>query len=226
MAIEKLLISELKDRIRKRSMLIQVPQLFDLFGINNYMSSDEVLAINIENALEQFEYYNPLIRHFNVNALFGTDGKYTFINNFQGYINGLVPENQIELIPNSIIGFTKGPNYVANSYVRDFNYDRPDLSNYGVASGQYLVKGIYNRPYDITLDSSKNIVDTSAIYFMASSNTTDTLRFTDQCLKTIIDYILQMKKNMEMPNMPVSLFNGVEDAYAKLDALVTQYNMQ
>lgn len=223
MAIEFMTIDTLKQKIIRRSMLLQVPYLFDLMGINKAYTSDQVLSFNLEKAIQEFEYYNPLIRHFNSNLQWDSEGQYQFCNNFSGFLRGLVPEKYIELIPNSIIGFTKGPNYIPNTYIREFNYDRPTLKNYGLAAGVYLVKGIYNRPFVINFDSAMNITSDSAIYYMANHDTVDTLRFTDQVMMTILDYLLQMKNNMTLPNMPVDLFQGVEAAYAKLEEVVKDY---
>ncbi len=65
--MDKILLHDLKKKILIRSALISLGSLDEILGLNDVLSSDEVLFELIKKALREFELTNPLILDMKVN---------------------------------------------------------------------------------------------------------------------------------------------------------------
>jgi len=223
--MDTLLLSELKSTIERRAQIISMPNIFRLLQINSKFTSDQILETIITQSLRFFEYYEPLIIHIRTLISFDLNyNGYKFIDNTDLYNidgTGQIQDYQVEMIPNAIIGLSRASNGIGGwapyNYIRIFNYDRPTLYKFGLSSGVYNVKGIFNRPIKIKFDSSNNFTSDSYIMYLDGKTGGVTYKmFLDQLMMDIFTYIINMKENMVMTNLPIEIFNSCEKESTRL----------
>lgn len=214
-------LKKLKRIIFKRSTLIAIPSLNDLLELNEDFSADEVFFSIVDLARQEFEKYFPLALQQKVYITPNPRGEFDFIDNFKAYIVGKISEDDINLIPNAVLGLTT--NYYTNfsTMIRLYRYiNPPKLTDFGYAAGVYFVRSLCSYPMfeEYTKESNcKTASDRAGIYFMIEQGPRWKI-FQDEVYLQLCRYLLNLKKNMAMPNLPIELFQGLEEDYSKVES--------
>lgn len=236
--MDKVLLTDLKKKMFIRSSLLALDSLNEILGLNDYLSADEILLEIIKKALREFEISNPLILEMKVcreqmGTCYGMPGYAEIKSNFTLYLDCLISEDQIILVPNVApmyrIGETTYP--TAGSYDTVLEYQRPYMFIDNIpAVGQFYLRGICSRPIipDFLPDKSFNPVSQkAAVYWMnvedggARGN-----YFMDLCMVHLLDYIRQLKASVMLPAISVDIMSNVDSAYQELRARCDQYQLQ
>ena len=229
--MEKILLSNLRDKIFKRSALIQVNGLRDILELNDEFSGDELFTEIVRRSLANFEYYHPLILEMKIYYDEQSENSserpmyFKMVDNFNCYLDGRLSEDQITLIPNSVNGIrTQGSYTTVGSYFRQTDYDRPYLQiAWGV--GRYVVRGICNRPLIESYNPDKTYNDKASIYWMTFDGVRGKV-FLDQVLCDTLDYVRSLKSNIVLPNFPAEIFGAADIAYQQIKMELDQYYLQ
>lgn len=219
----------LKREIFKRSTLIAIPNLNQLLELNEEFSADEVFFSIVKLAVQEFEKYFPLALQQRVYITPDAHGEFEFEDTFKAYMDGKITEYDIELIPNSILGFTT--NYYTNftTMIKLYRYiNPPKLTDFCYAPGAYFVRGLYSYPLweEYTEESNcREFSKRAGIYYMLSQGPQWKI-FYDEVYRQFCRYIINLKKNNSMPNMPIELFQGIEEDLGKLESSIEQIYQQ
>lgn len=238
--MDKTLLTDLKKKILIRSSLLAINSLDEIFSLNDYLSADEILLEIFKKSLREFEHDNPLILEMKVNrSQLCTDYKMPGFgeikSNFTLFLDNMISEDQIILVPNSIPQWRLGgttclSSYpVPGSYTYFSEYRRPYVFIADMPSqDQFIVKGICNRPIipDFTPDKSFNPdSDKSAIYWMNAEEGARGEYFVNLVLCNVLDYIRQLKASVQLPGLGMDVFGNVDSAYQELRGRCDQYKM-
>ena len=240
--MDKVLLTDLKKKLFIRSSLIALNSLDELLGLNDYLSADEVLLEIIKKALREFEITCPLILEMKLNkeqmgTCYGMPGFYEIKSNFTLYLDCIISEDQIVLVPNSIpqwriasggVGTSSFPQPLAYEYVLE--YRRPYLFLDNLPSlSQFYLRGICSRPIIPDFKKDKTFNSRSkkaAIYWMNVEEGARGNFFIDLCMCHLLDYIRQQKASVTLPSMSVDVLANVDSAYAEARARADNYILQ
>lgn len=237
--MDKVLLCDLKKKILIRSALISIGSLDEILGLNDYLSSDEILLELIKKAVREFELTNPLILDMKVNRQQmctcegrGLDGYCEIKNNFTLYLDDKIGEDQIVLVPNSIplwrIGTVSYPTPGNFQYFSD--YQRPYVFMADIPNvDQFYIRGICSRPIipDFLSDKTFNPNSKkSAIYYLNAEEGALSVYFMDLVMVHVLDFIRQMKASLQLPNASIDVLGNVDSAYQELRARCDQFALQ
>jgi len=221
----KLKLLDLKKNIQKRSALIGIPNMWSLLSINDSFTDDEIFLEIVQNSVRTFDQAVPLVRIIKVYLSFNnTYNRYEFTDNSASYINGIIDDTMIIMIPSSIVGITRTllGNWIPNTYVRTFIYDKPYLYRTGLMEGVWMVKGIFDHPLHPNLSQDNRFTDNSMILYMYNYGP-EFKNFQDQVLHDTLRYIIDMNNNLKLPDLPVQLFEAAEQQADKLKESLDRY---
>ena len=254
--MDKTLLVDLKKKVFIRSALISLDSLDELLGLNDYLSADEILLEIFKKALKEFEKTNPLILDMPVNyqQLCGCNppaGYGEIKSNFTLYLNCVIPENRIILVPNSLPAWRVGDGGYMNafsSYAGGASIPQPGAYTYftdyrrpyvfigdlglmqGVGGGDIIIRGIVSRPIvpDWLPDKTFNPASTSSAIYWLDVETSGAREsfFMDLVMVNLLDYIRQMRATIQLNNVPVEVLANVDAAYQELRARCDQYELQ
>lgn len=237
--MEKTLLSKLKKKLFIRSSLIALGSLEEILGLNDYLSADEILLEIIKKALKEYELSNPLVLEMKVNknqmqTCYGMPGFYEIKSNFTLYLDCMIGEDQIVMVPQSIpqyrVGDLSAPTPGGYSWVTEYRRPYVYLGDLIDMDQQFYLRGICSRPIipDWTSDKTFN-EDSSkaAIYWLdAEDGGARGAYFVDLCMVHLLDFIRQMKASVTLPSMSIDVFGNVDSAYQELRGRCDQYNLQ
>lgn len=235
--MEKTLLTDLKRKIFIRSALIAVDSLNEILSINNSLSCDQILLEIIKNALREFERTNPLILEMKISrdqmsTCYGMEGYYEIKSNFTLWLDCLISEDQIILVPNCIPKWRSMGSYpMAGSYSYFTDYRRPYLFMGDLPlNDRFYIKAICSRPIipdflpDKTFNEDSN---KAAIYWMnVEDGGPKGDYFLDLCLCHLLDYIRQLKASVQLPGMSIDILGNVDAAYQELRSRCDQFALQ
>lgn len=234
--MEKTLLTDLKRKLYIRSALIAIGSLDEILGMDDNLSGDEILLEIIKNALREFEKSNPLILEMKLNkeqmgTCLGKEGFYEVKSNFTLWLDCMISEDQIVLVPNSLPKWRNLNSYpVAGSYCYFSEYQRPYLYLGDMPSNtQFYMKGICSRPIipDFLPDRTFNKDSKkAAIYWMNIEEGARGDHFVDLCLCHLLDYVRQLKASVTLPGVSVDVLGNVDSAYQELRSRCDQYELQ
>lgn len=239
--MEKTRLTDLKKKILIRSSMLAISSLEEIFGLNDYLSADEVFLEIIKKALREFEVTLPLMHEMRVNkGQMGTcynlgPGWYEIKSNFTLFLDCAISEDQIILVPRALpmirLDFS-WPTANAWEYVTEYRAPYIFLGEgwepYIINQGFYL-KGICARPIipDFTADRTFNTNSTkSAIYWLNVEEGAQGNYFMDLCMVHVLDYIRQLKASVQLPGLSVDILSNVDIAYQELRARCDNYALQ
>ena len=240
--MDKALLVDLKNKMFIRTSLLAIPSLDELLGLNEYLSPDEILLEIIKKALREFENTCPLILEMKVNkeqmgTCYGMEnGWYEIKSNFTLYLDCIISEDQIVLVPNSIPQWRTAGGYGISSFpspgswLHVTDYRRPliflgDLPN----DRQFILRGICSRPIipDFKKDKSFNSRSKkSAIYYINIEEGARGNYFMDLCTCHLLDYIRQLKASVQLPSMSVDVLVNADSAYSELRSRCDTFALQ
>ena len=240
--MDKVLLTDLKKKIFIRSSLIALDSLDELLGLNDYLSADEVLLEIIKKSLREFENTCPLILEMKLNkgqmgTCYGMPGFYEIKSNFTLYLDCIISEDQIVLVPNSIpqwrlaSGYTGTTSYpTPGAYMHVSEYRRPYVFLDDLPSeSQFYLRGICSRPIipDFKKDKSFNQRSKkAAIYWLNIEEGARGNFFMDLCMCNLLDFIRQQKASIQLPSMSVDVLGNVDSSYQELRARCDTFALQ
>lgn len=242
--MDKTLIVDLKKKLFLRSALIPVDGLNELLDLNDMFSADEILEELIKKSLRAFEYHYPLVTEFRISKdqLCGcrrSDGWCEIKSNFESlYLKCAISEDQIVLVPNATpkirLAMTgSGGYYGSYPYPGSYStsapiaYERPFIFMGDMATfNQFYMHGIYSRPAIFTYNPDKTFSSEGAIYWMNIEEGVLGQKFVDQCMVDLLDYIRGLNSNLQLPSLPVQMFQACDTYYQQLKGELDQFYLQ
>lgn len=215
--MDKILLKDLKRDTFRRSALLCIPDINNLFSLNDDYTPQEIFFGIVKDALKVYEKWLPIYLQTKVYIEpDNMNGTFQFKDNFSGYINGSVPEDMICLIPSAITSLSKGGwNDSCNSI--QYRYYPPRLSEFWYYPSTYFMSYLANRPIVESYDEkSKDFTDDCAVYFMTKDTSSESRIFLDQVYVELCRYIINLKKNFALNNLPIDMFGGLEDDYNRV----------
>lgn len=210
--ISKVTLSELWKVTMRRSTLITIPKLNEFFEFNNEFSGMQVFYQIVRDALDKFQLYYPLYRvqktYVEVDSV---THKARVYDNFEGYLKGVITEDQLFLLPGSVIGLSN-VSMIGTSYpLRDFTYDTGQFDNFWYTSGQWWMACLCYRPFPELFEENGNPTDNCAVWFMNKDLDPQYKYFKDQVYVELCRYIYNMMNNMRLSNLPIEVFAGLQE---------------
>jgi hypothetical protein len=236
--MDKALLVDLKKKIFIRSALLSIPSLDELLGLNDYLSADEVLLELIKKALREYENSVPLILEMRLNrnqlgTCFGREGWAEIKSNFTLYLDCILPEESIVLVPNSLPYIRVGGSLSypsPGSYFPATDYQRPYLFMGDLMGNtDFYIKAICSRPIipDFLPDKTFNADSKrAAIYWLNIEEGARGNYFMDLCMVHVLDFLRQLKASMMLPNAPVDIMQQLDPAYQELRSRCDQFQLQ
>jgi hypothetical protein len=236
--MDKALLVDLKKKIFIRSALLSIPSLDELLGLNDYLSADEVLLELIKKALREYENSVPLILEMRLNrnqlgTCFGREGWAEIKSNFTLYLDCILPEESIVLVPNSLPYIRVGGSLSypsPGSYFPATDYQRPYLFMGDLMGNtDFYIKAICSRPIipDFLPDKTFNADSKkAAIYWLNIEEGARGNYFMDLCMVHVLDFLRQLKASMMLPNAPVDIMQQLDPAYSELRSRCDQFQLQ
>ncbi len=231
-------IKALKKKMFLRSALIPIDGLSEILDLNDNFSGDEILEELIKKSLRNFEFHHPLITEFRVTKgqLCGCkrgDGWCEIKDNFKLYRECAIGEDQIILVPNATpklrtasSGLYSASYPYPGSYYLPIAYERPFIFLGEIVDINFYMRGIYSRPIYFEYTPDHKFTDNSAIYWMNIEEGVLGQKFIDQCMVDLLDYIRGLKSNLQLPNLPISMFEACDNYYMNLKQELDQYYLQ
>lgn len=221
--MQKISIHNLKRRIERRSTILSIPDLFEYLTLDDVVedsSGDSTFIELLESALEEFEYYEPLITDSKV--YFENTESYEFVDNLDIILQGILGEDYLQLVPRELVGITS--TYTPRSiWDKNFIYEKPRLRAH-YRNGWNWVRGIYSRPLRYKYDDAEKLIkEESFLYYIPTDTSVEFGMFINQLLYTMIEFILQSANNMKYPGYPIELFEGLRDKMATLRSTLDDF---
>lgn len=228
--IAKLGVTDLIDRMREYAALSYMIDLDGIFAFAvGKFTAEEIAARTIKGciveALREFELYTPLYLCIRLDgSLAKGNGKYTFIDNFDQYLNGIIDSEWISLIPSAVINIHPTGQLYSLSGNRTPWYDQSTHQLSMVQGGggfSFSSAGglsaycICSRPVIWELDEKGKYTDRSGIYFMDTTGAINT-KFIEWCNLKVIQRIIDLKNNLTLPGFPVEMFGSLDERYSTL----------
>jgi hypothetical protein len=212
--MEKVTLKELYRDTFRRSALISIPHLNDLFEVpGSEFTKWEVFYNIVRDALKEFEYYYPYTDVMKIwIEVDSKTRKAKITDNFKAYLDGKISEDQICLVPSSVAAISNSFYTISTYPLRAFKYQTGEFSDFWYSSNLYYVLGTYKRPFIEEYDPvSKEPVDRCAVYYMNKDKDSLYSMFRDEVYIQVCRFLLVQKKNMMLQNMPIELFQGIEE---------------
>jgi len=227
--IDKVTLKELFNDTFKRSTLISIPNIADLLEVPGGMFTKwEIFASIVRDALKNFEMYFPLTLTQKIYIDVDSNTRQAKITgNFEAYLKGIVAEDQIVITPAAVVSLNTSY-YTASTYpFRNFRYNAPYITDCWYASGTYYMNTICKRPFiEEYEEASKEPTDKCAVYYMLKDVDNVYSIFRDELYLSLCRYLMNEKKNMMLQNMPIELFQGLEEDFNRIDSNQTNIYQQ
>lgn len=211
--MDKVTLKDIRKDVFRRSTLIAIPNLKNLLALNDEFSPQEVFFGIVKDALQTFEKYFPLYHQSKVYIDADDNKVYKFTDNFEAWLNGGIAEDTISLVPTSILYIGNTTNTVVQK-PRRWRYDPPYLREFWLFAQPYWVFCTTNRPIIEDYDSTTGeFTDKCAIYFLTKDLGSMYKVFRDQVYVEFCRYLINIKKNFSLQNLPLEVFQGLEEDY-------------
>lgn len=218
--INKVTLMDLYKDTFRRSTLIAIPNLSELLVVNDSeFTKWEIFYSIIRDALKTFEYYYPLCLTQKIWIEIDSNTRKGYINgNFEAYLKGIITEEQICIMPAAIIGMSTSF-YTASTYpLRNFRYNPPEISDCWYSSNTYYINSICKRPFIEEYHKvSGEPTGKCAVYYLNKDGDNQYSIFRDEIYLQVCRYLFNLKKNMMLQNMPIELFQGLEEDFNRLE---------
>jgi len=208
----------------KRSTLIAIPNISELLVVpNSEFSKWEIFVQIIREALNNWEYYYPLYRtqriYIEVDSV---SRKAKYFPNFEAYLKGILDEENVTLEIMSCQGLAYN-GYVNSQYpLRNFRFENGEFLDFWYTTNNYWGNCLCKHPLieDYLRADGKQctgLTDNCCIYYMSPNQDNQFKIFRDQVYVELCRYLMNIKKNFNLQNMPVELFQGLEEDFNKVD---------
>jgi hypothetical protein len=202
--IPKIPIRDLIKETIITSSLLAIIDFRDLVLVNPNFTYVELMESLVRKALANFERKCPL---FKKSRVYMASSEYTFEDTFQSFLDGTITEEYTTLIPKVVYSMDNSLLHARRSWI----YTRPTLQTY---HSMKLVYVDYMTSYPF-ISKSETEVDEfttdSAIYYIPLHNgTTQDFMFKRQFYLEVLKYINNIKNNLQYPDMPIQLLQGLD----------------
>lgn len=196
----------------RRSSLITIPRLIDFFRFNNEFSQWQVWYGIVRDALDKYNYYYPLYRLQKTYLVVDETHRTARLeDNFEDYLKGIINESQIFLLPGSVVGLSFNPPISSIYPLRDYKYENGEFTDIWYSTNLYYMACLCHYPFPEKFDEKGEPTDQCNVYFIQKDSGTRFKVFKDQLYVELCRYIWNMKQNMQLNNLPVDVFQGLQD---------------
>ena len=202
----------IKDLIKQtviRSSLLAVIDFRDLILVSPNFKYTEIMEQIVRDALQLHERKCPLFKR---SKIYMSCSEYTFVDNFKGFLDGTITEEYLTLVPKVVYNMDTSLLHMRRSW----NYVKPTL-HMGYALGKTWVDYMCSYPvvFKSMLDDANcpadEFTDDSKIYYIdPHDGKTQDYMFRKAFYLTLLKYINNIKNNLQYPDLPISLLNGIE----------------
>jgi len=227
--IDYIKIRDLEDYTFKRSTLIAIPDLQLFLSMNERITGQQVFFSIVKEALKKFEFYYPLFLMPAIYILPDNKRSFKFVNNFKECMNGTagLTTDDIILIPKSVLGVSVSPDAASGTLMRSFRYQSPKIFDFWYSPSRYWVHELCNHPVIEEYDElSGDYTDRCGIYYFTWNEDSSFYAFLDQVYVELCRYLLNMKKNLALDNMPIDIFNGIEEDFSNVNSALENHYSQ
>lgn len=234
--MDKTYLTDLKKKVFIRSSLIALNSLDEILSLNDYLSSDEILLEIFKKALREYEITVPLILTMKINkeqmmTCYGREGWAEIKSNFTLFLDCIIGEDQIVLVPNSLPQWRLLNSYpVPGAWQWFSDYQRPYLFIQDMPNQEmFYMKGICSRPIIPDFRSDKTFnpdSKKSAIYWLDVENGARGNYYMDLVMCHLLDYVRQLKASIQLPALSVDILSNVDQAYQELRSRTDQFTLQ
>jgi len=218
--IPKVTIYDLYKDVFKRSTLIAIPNMSELLQVpDSEFSKWEIFSQIVKEALKVFEYAYPLgrIQKLYIEVEYNSR-KAKYFDNFTAYLDNLIDEDDIVLPIASCQGLAYN-GYVNSQYpLRNFRFENGEFTDFWYPTQVYYANCLCKRPLIedyVRKEGTEHQMPTDkcAVYFLRMDLDNQYTIFRDQVFIELCRYITTIKKNFGLANMPIELFQGLEEDY-------------
>lgn len=209
--ISKITLKDLWRITMRRSTLIPIPNLSNFFEFNNEFSKYEVFYGIVRDALDKFQYYYPLFRQQQCYLRVDKNLRAEVSDNFKSYLDGIIDENNVFLMPTSVIGLAPQPAVGMTFPYRSYHYEIGLFMDLPYSSGLWYMACLCMRPFPEDFDDNGVPTDNCAVWFMNKDTDPEFKIFKDQVYVELCRYIYNMKQNMQLQNLPIDVFAGLQE---------------
>jgi hypothetical protein len=209
----------------KRSTLIAIPNISELLVVpHSEFSKWEIFCQIVREALNKWEYYYPLerVQKIYIEVDYSSRiGKY--FPNFESYLKGILDEDSITLEIMSCQGLAFN-GYVNSQYpLRNFRFVNNQFTDMWYSTQVYWGNCLCKHPLVedyLRVDGKQctGFTDNCCIYFMSPNQDNTFTMFRDQVYVELCRYLVNIKQNFNLQNMPVDLFQGLENDFNRVDS--------
>lgn len=222
-------IKKLEDYTFTRSTLIAIPDLRLFLTMNDRITPQQVFMSIVKEALKKFDFYYPLFRIPMMYIYPDVNKTFEFHNNFEECIKGVngLNESNISLIPKAVLGVSCSPDAASGLLMRSFRYQSPYIYDFWYTPSRYWVHMLCNHPVLEEYDElTGEYTDRCGIYFFTWNEDSSFYAFLDQVYVELCRYLLNMKKNLSLDNMPIDIFNGLEEDFSNINSSLENHYSQ
>lgn len=211
--MNKLLLSTLKTKIDMRSSLLVLPSIDELLSIVSTVNPDMQRVELYSMALDKWHQQVPLIRMQHVD--FGRRGMgngfedegYKFESNWECIAKSEC-DAEVKLIPTRVISLGGMMNNRRSWILQD------DILYGYHGNSSIVMNGVFRRPMFVEyVGPEQKLNPLSCIGGIEDRHIS---KFVDACLLETLFYVSQLKKNFDYPELPIQLFNGIDEAIGNL----------
>lgn len=218
--IPKVTLYDIYRETFRRSTLISIPNLSQLLVVPGSAFTEwEVFYSIVRDALKVYEKYYPLaIQQRIYIEVDNTTRKARINGNFEAYLKGIISEDQIVLQPAAIVAMSMSF-WTSSTYpLRNFRYENGEITDCWYSSGSYYMSTICKRPFiEEYEEASHKPTSNCAVYFLEKDVNSQYTIFADEVYLSVCRYFMNIKKNMMLQNMPIELFQGLEEDFNRLE---------
>jgi len=231
--IPKIDLNKLVDTIKENIALSFLVDLEEVFGFPiGHLTAEQVAHKTIDNcifnAIQSFETYTPLYIDIRLSLLEHQGDSYIFYDNFKQYLDGIVGENQISIIPAAVVNVHPAGQLWSLTGSRNAWYDQstcrltPAGSVNIWGSNNLVAYCICQRPFIHEYDNYGKYSEKSGFYYFSEADLLWSV-FLKFCNMTVIRKILDLNKNLRLPSFPVEMFDSMDENYSNLKSELDEW---
>lgn len=199
----KLLVSEIIEFIHGIGPMYNSPDFVELLTLNDTGKFTTVFKSILKRALGDYELKYPLLMWDR--NIYVQNEKYSFIDNYDAFLEGKITEEYLELIPTSVVHYTNG---LLKAY-RDFTYIRP-LLKIG-KNGKTKVSYFTKYPLKLTIDKHEDkFTEDSHIYGIDMEAGPPLTYLMYQIEYYLLIYLRDQKAQLAYTDLPIDFMSNLE----------------
>lgn len=209
----KLLINDLLSYLKGLSPIYNAPIFQEVLSLNDDGDFTTVFRRILERSLSEYELKYPLLLWDKSVYIPLAYKQVEMTDNYQAYLDNIITEDNLQLIPTSIVHYTDS---LLRAY-RDFTYIQPYLKvpRKGVIKISYLAK------YKVIIDLDKHepklkFTEGSHIYGLNLNSGPEFTYFGYILELNLCTYLRELKQQISYSDLPIEIYQGLDDRISKL----------